>query len=224
MRFMKSFFVVSALAFVCGSAHARFLSVDPVKTDQRDGANFNRYWYGNNNPYKFVDPDGREVKLQWHPVVGSANHTLVRITPENQAAYSNDARFNNVDESGRRYATLGAGPEGGRLVSNVNRESDAAPHTGGIKIDTPASFQSEDQFISALFEADSNYGDNLDYDLFPAAEGKGSYFVADDGYNSNSYVSGLLGATGADAPQPPVTTPGYDKPVPEKEFKPDPKK
>ncbi|HEY0659730.1 MAG TPA: RHS repeat-associated core domain-containing protein [Lysobacter sp.] len=37
----------------------RFLSVDPVTADGSTGGNFNRYWYGNNNPYKFTDPDGR---------------------------------------------------------------------------------------------------------------------------------------------------------------------
>ncbi|MFT3897348.1 MAG: RHS repeat-associated core domain-containing protein [Thermomonas sp.] len=36
----------------------RFLSVDPV-TATSVGGNFNRYWYANNNPYKFIDPDGR---------------------------------------------------------------------------------------------------------------------------------------------------------------------
>jgi RHS repeat-associated protein len=37
----------------------RFLSVDPVHVDAGSGANFNRYWYANNNPYGHVDPDGR---------------------------------------------------------------------------------------------------------------------------------------------------------------------
>lgn len=37
----------------------RFLSVDPVAADKVVGSNFNRYWYGNNNPYRFTDPDGR---------------------------------------------------------------------------------------------------------------------------------------------------------------------
>ena len=37
----------------------RFLSVDPVGVDLATGANFNRYWYANNNPYKYRDPDGR---------------------------------------------------------------------------------------------------------------------------------------------------------------------
>ncbi|WP_164885180.1 RHS repeat domain-containing protein [Rubrivivax rivuli] len=37
----------------------RFLSVDPVTTNSSTGSSFNRYNYAENNPYKFVDPDGR---------------------------------------------------------------------------------------------------------------------------------------------------------------------
>jgi RHS repeat-associated protein len=43
----------------------RFLSVDPVTADGNTGGNFNRYWYANNNPYKFTDPDGREVGVAY---------------------------------------------------------------------------------------------------------------------------------------------------------------
>jgi RHS repeat-associated protein len=39
----------------------RFLSVDPVTADGNTGSNFHRYWYANNNPYKFTDPDGRYI-------------------------------------------------------------------------------------------------------------------------------------------------------------------
>jgi RHS repeat-associated protein len=35
---------------------ARFLSVDPIGVDSMS---FGRYWYANNNPMSFVDPDGR---------------------------------------------------------------------------------------------------------------------------------------------------------------------
>ncbi|MDZ4327931.1 MAG: RHS repeat-associated core domain-containing protein [Pseudomonas sp.] len=38
----------------------KFLSIDPVAADPNSGGNFNRYWYANDNPYKFTDPDGRE--------------------------------------------------------------------------------------------------------------------------------------------------------------------
>ncbi len=37
----------------------RFLSVDPVSAYSMPSSNFNRYWYANNNPYRFTDPDGR---------------------------------------------------------------------------------------------------------------------------------------------------------------------
>lgn len=37
----------------------RFLSVDPVTAYSSPVGAFNRYWYANNNPYKFTDPDGR---------------------------------------------------------------------------------------------------------------------------------------------------------------------
>ena len=33
--------------------------MDPVAANTAVGSNFNRYWYANNNPYKFTDPDGR---------------------------------------------------------------------------------------------------------------------------------------------------------------------
>jgi hypothetical protein len=46
-----------SLMFAC-AAHA---SNDPVVANSNTGANFNRYSYANNNPYKFTDPDGREV-------------------------------------------------------------------------------------------------------------------------------------------------------------------
>lgn len=34
----------------------RFLSTDPVAAN---AGSFNRYWYASNNPYKYIDPDGR---------------------------------------------------------------------------------------------------------------------------------------------------------------------
>lgn len=40
----------------------RFLSVDPVTAYSNPAGAFNRYWYANNNPYRFTDPDGRWVE------------------------------------------------------------------------------------------------------------------------------------------------------------------
>ena len=41
----------------------RFLSPDPEPTNANTGENFNRYWYANNNPYRYTDPDGRFIPL-----------------------------------------------------------------------------------------------------------------------------------------------------------------
>ena len=43
----------------------RFLSIDPKEADPSDLHSLNRYAYANNNPYRYVDPDGREP----HPIV-----------------------------------------------------------------------------------------------------------------------------------------------------------
>ena len=39
----------------------RFLSVDPLQFQDENPFSFNRYAYANGNPYRFIDPDGREV-------------------------------------------------------------------------------------------------------------------------------------------------------------------
>ena len=43
----------------------RFLSTDQVGTNPNTGGSFNRYAYASNNPYKFVDLDGRVGELFW---------------------------------------------------------------------------------------------------------------------------------------------------------------
>ncbi|GJI96014.1 hypothetical protein RugamoR57_27320 [Duganella caerulea] len=39
---------------------ARFLSIDPILTDVNTARSFNRYAYAANNPYRYIDPDGRD--------------------------------------------------------------------------------------------------------------------------------------------------------------------
>ncbi|MBB5767285.1 RHS repeat domain-containing protein [Xanthomonas euroxanthea] len=40
----------------------RFLSVDPIAANADSGAGFNRYAYAAENPFRFIDPDGREER------------------------------------------------------------------------------------------------------------------------------------------------------------------
>lgn len=163
-----------------------------------------------------------EITVQVHEVALGNFHTSVRIVPQNQDLYANDPRFQNtfVGEDGNtyRYATLGAGPEGGDLVSNPNRAKDLDQDIKIEFLEVDLNGTNEDEVIEKLFETDANYQDNLDYDLFPANEGERNILIADDGHNSNSYVSGLLESTNLDAPIPNHNVPGYDKPVPAENF------
>jgi RHS repeat-associated protein len=51
----------------------RFLAIDPAGFDPQNPQSFNRYAYANNNPYKFVDPDGREAISAFYPILVPGN-------------------------------------------------------------------------------------------------------------------------------------------------------
>lgn len=56
------------------NAHiGRFMGIDPVGVDPEDWRSFNRYSYGFNNPYKYVDPDGNFPILAAVAIVGGLN-------------------------------------------------------------------------------------------------------------------------------------------------------
>ncbi len=44
----------------------RFMGIDPVGFREDNPISFNRYAYANNNPYKFVDPNGEDAKITYN--------------------------------------------------------------------------------------------------------------------------------------------------------------
>jgi RHS repeat-associated protein len=63
----------------------RFLSIDPVATSTNSGKNFSRYWYANNSPLRFTDPDGRYgndgsfTDVQWRQFERSQTAAATRV-------------------------------------------------------------------------------------------------------------------------------------------------
>ena len=161
-----------------------------------------------------------EVRLHTHPVIARRGHAYLCLISDGHPAFEDDPRFANLLPDGRRFATLGAGPKNmqpffSTLVSDVNRAwdtTDLLPDTYDAGIQHPhvlAGTATEREVVERLFAADAAYGDATDYDAVP--------FRWSDGYNSNSYIAGLLAATGWDVAKPP-RVPGWTKPLPPEAF------
>jgi RHS repeat-associated protein len=108
-------------------------------------------------------------------------HRVGRVGPYHLAV--------EYDDGKRRPTTLSAGDRGGELESEVNRPLDTPSNNITMGTVMPPDGSSPGAYFAALLAADSRYCDCLDYDLFPGA-------LPGDGYNSNSYVAGLIEATG----------------------------
>jgi RHS repeat-associated protein len=204
----------------------RFLSPDPVLNVNRHlqkPQGWNRYAYVENNPINATDPTGREIYLQVHQVVPYIGyHTSIRIEPVDQTRYAHDADFQGGGSNpatGRRFMTLGAGPEDHVLVSRPNRDRDLdlSIKSSVTKIDLKG--RDENQVISQLRAADSKYKDNLPYALIPVKAASVQMFgrsvpLLTATYNSNSFVGGLLRAVGLIPPKVKEPVPGFDLPIP----------
>jgi fibro-slime domain-containing protein/RHS repeat-associated protein len=203
-------------------SNGRFISRDTFEGFSKQPITLNKYLYGNTNPINFVDPSGNitigdaigtvallavlsglafgarkvinsiesGIYVVGHPVIGnglsSPRHLSVRIIPENFIKWAAIAK---KSFDGEFIITLGAGSEDGKLVSDINRYLDVEKE----KTDSEKIELATDNNIWRLILADLSYGDNLDYDLFPAVGGITAF---NNGYNSNSYIASLLSKVG----------------------------
>ncbi|MBX7156872.1 MAG: hypothetical protein K1X66_00595 [Verrucomicrobiae bacterium] len=158
------------------------------------------------------------IELQTHPVALGYSHTSIRITPKGEE-YKNDPRFQQVDEAGRNYTTLGAGPVKNRLTADVDRSNDIGPHPNRIPIGLK-NCENESMLIEHILDKFRKFKSNTDYDLFPKNFRNQVWYWPDDGHNSNSFISGLIDASHLDKPSIDVAVhPGWEKPVPIEYFR-----
>ncbi|MEL4427356.1 RHS repeat-associated core domain-containing protein, partial [Shewanella indica] len=93
----------------------RFYANDPVGF--RDVHSFNRYAYGNNNPYKYVDPDGKTGVLAYTPTSSPVGTTgMEKLSLEQQSAGVN--------------AVMDAAP----IVGDIKAIQEAASNPTGVNI------------------------------------------------------------------------------------------
>jgi hypothetical protein len=158
------------------------------------GGSYSTYAYVVGNPVSYFDLLGLEISYANHEVEAGVYHSLLIVTPDNQALYANDPRFQNIDANGSRFATLGAGPNWlDHLEAGINRPKDVLDPTHfRSKLDLPCRYDNEDAAIRRLFELTNNY--NLHqtwYTLLPQR-----ILGVPTGFNSNSFISGLGRAAG----------------------------
>ena len=167
-----------------------------------------------NNPLGGIDPLGFEIGYANHLVVNPYYHSKIIIRPENQSRWVDDPRFKDV--GGVLTATIGAGPESGRLIYDYNRPTDFYfPARNYTPLTLPACYVDEDEAIDALFDFANQYNTSpVPYEAKPKAD--------TPGYNSNSFISGLLQTGGFQIPSPggwEVVVPGYQYPIPGQFFR-----
>jgi len=183
----------------------RFLTTDILQGEILEPQSWNRYSYARGNPLRYVDPNGREIRVAVHNVFPGNYHSSIMIIPENQGLFAGRGPFTNSLPDGRKYATLGAGPSGLRLKSDPNRPNDVNL-ANKVEYETvDVGSRCEDDVVVDLLAADSAYKDDLLYDPVPLPFGPG--------HNSNSYVSGLLGSVGLPVPAVKKSVRGYGKPI-----------
>ncbi len=189
----------------------RFTSVDPVGIRESDLLNpqkLNRYAYALNNPYRYVDPDGREVRLiarKLNIPGGSIGvHTFIEIKPDNPK-----------DFEGQKVWLLSGHGKDGKLVAEKNWKDDLnwkGDLKGSYEIPAPNG-KNDTEFIKDIMEAFGRYkSGSRDYDRFPN--------IDDNEGNCNTISTGALVGGGVSTGSiskldPSGANPGLGKPLPE---------
>ena len=175
----------------------RFISTDPVgpvnpatgkinQTMLNNPQRLNLYAYGLNNPYKYLDDDGREVWLIARrlriPVISSLGeygvHTFIEIKPDNPDDFGGEKRW-LLSAYESKDKTLGS-----QKNWSVDLNWDMKDIKGSYLISTPEG-KTDTEFIKDIMEAFDRYKpDSRAYAKFPD-------ILKNEG-NCNTFTSGAL--------------------------------
>ncbi|MDG4556293.1 MAG: RHS repeat-associated core domain-containing protein [Candidatus Contendobacter sp.] len=96
----------------------RFMGIDPKAVDPGDPHSFNRYAYANNNPYKYVDPDGRGpevavlfvmVHMAAGAVLGGGTNAAIQYYETGEVQWSGVGGVLDAAGDGAMFGLLGGG-------------------------------------------------------------------------------------------------------------------
>jgi RHS repeat-associated protein len=121
----------------------QFLSTDPVDPDPQTGTNFNRYAYGDSNPYRFIDPSGRyscdgsdtdcgAVANAVSSLSDAASNSSLSTDQQDSLMAVHDLYGTPGEDNG---VTIKLGDEGGVSNSLGGTSTNSGETTIGIRID-----------------------------------------------------------------------------------------
>lgn len=136
----------------------RFISTDPVEPAPGKIYSFNRFAYVNDNPIRFVDPDGRVVQIN-----GSDEDKAKFI---NQAYQSTGIKFHDVKgklvQDGKRDTSVGSSIAASVLAKAIGISQtvkiDLVHNDSSVLIDRSDNMKVDVSDLGALFSRNSNLG------------------------------------------------------------------
>ncbi|WP_306523865.1 RHS repeat domain-containing protein [Rheinheimera sp.] len=161
----------------------RFYSNDPVGFSADNPMMFNRYAYGNNNPYKYTDPDGTTVIIHSRSLDMSGGsmgaHTFTTVTKSN--GESTTISSHNVD--GKNVVSINHSSDTGEDVS-ITDSVTISPPEGVSQEDFDNSVISQGEYMTTL--------EPLDYSAIPSLPNQG---------NCHTTTTQVIGGSGGSIPK-----------------------